>query len=176
MIRRPPRSTLFPYTTLFRSPRLVRGARRPTPAGAAERRGVDPRRRGGGGARGRPVARRRGAPAPRLPPLRAPRRDAPAPLLDRPLPPRRPRLLLPRDARLGLRHVGCPPRGARAGARATLARGRPRRRTRRLRGPRRGRAGPVLHLLGVEAAALHPARARAARAPGRGRHRGRAGA
>src|SRR3990172_9870598 len=27
MIRRPPRSTLFPYTTLFRSPRLI-GARR----------------------------------------------------------------------------------------------------------------------------------------------------
>src|SRR2546422_8587327 len=26
MIRRPPRSTLFPYTTLFRSPRLPRGA------------------------------------------------------------------------------------------------------------------------------------------------------
>src|SRR2546430_10079600 len=25
MIRRPPRSTLFPYTTLFRSPRNVRG-------------------------------------------------------------------------------------------------------------------------------------------------------
>src|SRR3712207_6976036 len=25
MIRRPPRSTLFPYTTLFRSPRQVRG-------------------------------------------------------------------------------------------------------------------------------------------------------
>src|SRR5258705_6688166 len=25
MIRRPPRSTLFPYTTLFRSPRLVDG-------------------------------------------------------------------------------------------------------------------------------------------------------
>src|SRR2546427_1108883 len=25
MIRRPPRSTLFPYTTLFRSPRLQRG-------------------------------------------------------------------------------------------------------------------------------------------------------
>src|SRR2546422_7191359 len=24
MIRRPPRSTLFPYTTLFRSPRLIR--------------------------------------------------------------------------------------------------------------------------------------------------------
>src|SRR5256885_7240610 len=27
MIRRPPRSTLFPYTTLFRSPFLLRGAR-----------------------------------------------------------------------------------------------------------------------------------------------------
>src|SRR3712207_8179401 len=26
MIRRPPRSTLFPYTTLFRSPRAPRGA------------------------------------------------------------------------------------------------------------------------------------------------------
>src|SRR3712207_6985200 len=26
MIRRPPRSTLFPYTTLFRSPRAARGA------------------------------------------------------------------------------------------------------------------------------------------------------
>src|SRR5215216_7117334 len=31
MIRRPPRSTLFPYTTLFRSPR--RAARSPRPAG-----------------------------------------------------------------------------------------------------------------------------------------------
>src|SRR5467141_4372533 len=28
MIRRPPRSTLFPYTTLFRSPRDARGRRR----------------------------------------------------------------------------------------------------------------------------------------------------
>src|SRR2546428_6660691 len=27
MIRRPPRSTLFPYTTLFRSPRRARGGR-----------------------------------------------------------------------------------------------------------------------------------------------------
>src|SRR5256886_13729101 len=27
MIRRPPRSTLFPYTTLFRSHRVMRGAR-----------------------------------------------------------------------------------------------------------------------------------------------------
>src|SRR3989442_11547141 len=29
MIRRPPRSTLFPYTTLFRSPRKSRAARAP---------------------------------------------------------------------------------------------------------------------------------------------------
>src|SRR2546427_8930231 len=37
MIRRPPRSTLFPYTTLFRSPRRVRrgrAARRPLDHGA----------------------------------------------------------------------------------------------------------------------------------------------
>src|SRR3712207_7558318 len=31
MIRRPPRSTLFPYTTLFRSPRLEREARKGRP-------------------------------------------------------------------------------------------------------------------------------------------------
>src|SRR2546430_13079993 len=37
MIRRPPRSTLFPYTTLFRSPRL-----RGRPVGG--RHGADPRR------------------------------------------------------------------------------------------------------------------------------------
>src|SRR2546430_4987572 len=38
MIRRPPRSTLFPYTTLFRSevPRLVRSRRHP-PCAAAPR-------------------------------------------------------------------------------------------------------------------------------------------
>src|SRR5438477_4532038 len=29
MLRRPPRSTLFPYTTLFRSPRLQSGRARP---------------------------------------------------------------------------------------------------------------------------------------------------
>src|SRR5689334_24647437 len=34
MIRRPPRSTLFPYTTLFRSAR-PRSVSRPTPAGRA---------------------------------------------------------------------------------------------------------------------------------------------
>src|SRR2546423_9981623 len=46
MIRRPPRSTLFPYTTLFRSPRsdtcrrASRGTRSPAdpPAGSARRR------------------------------------------------------------------------------------------------------------------------------------------
>src|SRR3712207_7588925 len=54
MIRRPPRSTLFPYTTLFRSPAGgVRRARRHQPAagGARPPRGVargDPRRRQGG--------------------------------------------------------------------------------------------------------------------------------
>src|SRR6266540_4664642 len=31
MIRRPPRSTLFPYTTLFRSPRAIPGPRRAGP-------------------------------------------------------------------------------------------------------------------------------------------------
>src|SRR2546422_1857452 len=34
MIRRPPRSTLFPYTTLFRSPLVVSGARQRRPTGA----------------------------------------------------------------------------------------------------------------------------------------------
>src|SRR3712207_7955452 len=39
MIRRPPRSTLFPYTTLFRSERgLARAVRRPGAAHAAQRR------------------------------------------------------------------------------------------------------------------------------------------
>src|SRR3712207_8577170 len=50
MIRRPPRSTLFPYTTLFRSrdPVMARAAA----AGAADRRGArgDPRRAGRSGA------------------------------------------------------------------------------------------------------------------------------
>src|SRR2546430_15437392 len=45
MIRRPPRSTLFPYTTLFRSHpgRGIRGARRPGVAGGACGAGTDPR-------------------------------------------------------------------------------------------------------------------------------------
>src|SRR2546430_2799199 len=59
MIRRPPRSTLFPYTTLFRSERRRPGvqARRRArrPSGDPERlRSAAPRRRGGRGAhRGR---------------------------------------------------------------------------------------------------------------------------
>src|SRR3712207_7947273 len=75
MIRRPPRSTLFPYTTLFRSRTRTRGwcrpaarppsARRPAAGGAAGG-GRGPRRAGGGrrgGERGRgprPRARRGG--------------------------------------------------------------------------------------------------------------------
>src|SRR3712207_8165820 len=51
MIRRPPRSTLFPYTTLFRSPRTRPASGRPRHArlpDAAQCRGAgDPRRRDG---------------------------------------------------------------------------------------------------------------------------------
>src|SRR5256885_4593950 len=48
MIRRPPRSTLFPYTTLFRSRSLLRFE--PGEGGAAGRRGrPGPSRRGSGG-------------------------------------------------------------------------------------------------------------------------------
>src|SRR2546427_8544952 len=46
MIRRPPRSTLFPYTTLFRSPDRGLGAGRRAGralAGGRDRRGVHPR-------------------------------------------------------------------------------------------------------------------------------------
>src|SRR2546430_7310942 len=41
MIRRPPRSTLFPYTTLFRSPTLVSGSC-PSPASSASLRRLAP--------------------------------------------------------------------------------------------------------------------------------------
>src|SRR5256885_11252816 len=47
MIRRPPRSTLFPYTTLFRSGASCPGARRPGPP--AVHRPVARPRRGGAG-------------------------------------------------------------------------------------------------------------------------------
>src|SRR2546430_7598295 len=60
MIRRPPRSTLFPYTTLFRSRRAGRGAphRRAVPAASRVRpdallRGLPPRGRDGGAGPGR---------------------------------------------------------------------------------------------------------------------------
>src|SRR3712207_7786527 len=43
MIRRPPRSTLFPYTTLFRSPTAPSPS--PAPASATPRRSSTPRRR-----------------------------------------------------------------------------------------------------------------------------------
>src|SRR3712207_8665209 len=54
MIRRPPRSTLFPYTTLFRS---VRRAALPPPQRARLERHGEGRRRGPGGPRGRAGAR-----------------------------------------------------------------------------------------------------------------------
>src|SRR5256885_12002567 len=38
MIRRPPRSTLFPYTTLFRSDRAARSIERSTPCGCVRKR------------------------------------------------------------------------------------------------------------------------------------------
>src|SRR3712207_7912505 len=60
MIRRPPRSTLFPYTTLFRSRERAGG--RPLP-----------RRRRGSRATGAPTR----GPAPRSPPRAPPRPDAP---------------------------------------------------------------------------------------------------
>src|SRR5258708_29878012 len=53
MIRRPPRSTLFPYTTLFRSPRNPAAARAPrSPAGRSARSAAD-REPGTGAARAR---------------------------------------------------------------------------------------------------------------------------
>src|SRR5256885_10565170 len=65
MIRRPPRSTLFPYTTLFRSDRP--GGRRhscragrcdPAPGGGVGPRRSDPRRSGGAASLGRPRDRK----------------------------------------------------------------------------------------------------------------------
>src|SRR2546430_12440297 len=61
MIRRPPRSTLFPYTTLFRSRLRAIGAEEVTAGNGAERsaRSV---RGGGGGGRRRDGRTRRSAP------------------------------------------------------------------------------------------------------------------
>src|SRR3712207_8422792 len=44
MIRRPPRSTLFPYTTLFRSPRVVHAPQRADPRVRVRLRGREPAR------------------------------------------------------------------------------------------------------------------------------------
>src|SRR3712207_7689769 len=46
MIRRPPRSTLFPYTTLFRSPRRAQHVHSGREEGHDARRRRDPRPRG----------------------------------------------------------------------------------------------------------------------------------
>src|SRR3712207_6917456 len=69
MIRRPPRSTLFPYTTLFRSLRAARRRRGdqagPRPVGAGARGGGDrrPGKRRAGDRLGHQAARDRGVPA-----------------------------------------------------------------------------------------------------------------
>src|SRR2546422_1220415 len=61
MIRRPPRSTLFPYTTLFRSLRAARGgARAPAAVGARRRRLGGPRDRARRVAPADPAVGRRG--------------------------------------------------------------------------------------------------------------------
>src|SRR2546430_11031922 len=70
MIRRPPRSTLFPYTTLFRSGRSARGQRHPhlAAAGGPVPRPDEglPQGRQGAGAR----ARAQAAPCPEAPEAR----------------------------------------------------------------------------------------------------------
>src|SRR2546422_9368659 len=80
MIRRPPRSTLFPYTTLFRSRRVGRGASAWTRRGGGPATprsvGRDDRGDGAGGpALSGAVPRRRGG----LPRGEAPGRPAPPP-------------------------------------------------------------------------------------------------
>src|SRR3712207_306487 len=75
MIRRPPRSTLFPYTTLFRSVRRPRGRRRNGPAGPGS--GAAPRAPGSRAARGRTARPPPSAPS-RERPVAAPPRASPA--------------------------------------------------------------------------------------------------
>src|SRR2546426_4181363 len=61
MIRRPPRSTLFPYTTLFRSPEPGEAGYQPRAAAARRARGGGGRDAGGSRAdRRRPLAPRAG--------------------------------------------------------------------------------------------------------------------
>src|SRR2546428_11403920 len=62
MIRRPPRSTLFPYTTLFRSPRRARGGRVGLLEPRAEPGGADLEARRHGPAQARPGPRAGGKP------------------------------------------------------------------------------------------------------------------
>src|SRR3712207_8839209 len=69
MIRRPPRSTLFPYTTLFRSSACAGTSAPPSCPGAWRRRPPAPHLHGPPPARGS---------AGRRSPLRTPRRDASA--------------------------------------------------------------------------------------------------
>src|SRR2546425_8860999 len=72
MIRRPPRSTLFPYTTLFRSLHLDRGGRPPHPGGTGlPLHGRRHRPGGPAGARGPP----RSAPRADARPVAAPRSE-----------------------------------------------------------------------------------------------------
>src|SRR2546427_2800960 len=59
MIRRPPRSTLFPYTTLFRSHAIHLQSERASRPPRAPRAGGVSRRRAAGPARARGAARRR---------------------------------------------------------------------------------------------------------------------
>src|SRR2546425_1230759 len=73
MIRRPPRSTLFPYTTLFRSPV---GGRARRGGGGDESVGPGPRRSSGRHARARRRGVRRARPAVRPPPDGLPRAGA----------------------------------------------------------------------------------------------------
>src|SRR4051794_25826319 len=129
MIRRPPRSTLFPYTTLFRSRLLAVGGhgrgRRPLPPLAVR---ALPAGRGAAARRGRPAALSR---------LSAEARPAPAV----PHPAHRPRLPRARHARLG------------GGARAGPARGR---REARRRGRDGGRGARVPMTTGILGGTFDP--------------------
>src|SRR2546426_9500669 len=101
MIRRPPRSTLFPYTTLFRTARADRREGDLLPVGRLRGRAGDRSRRGGAtGARGGDGATERQAEAPRSRLLRVPAGAAAG------------------DAGSGVAGSGGLPHGAERGARA----------------------------------------------------------
>src|SRR5262245_39213421 len=107
----------------------------------------------------------------RLPALRPARRDVAAFHLGGAIPSRRTTVLLRHRAHLVRRRVGRGVSRKCAGAVAPLARRRAGRRCHRLRDTRRARDPAALHLLRVQAPAIHPAGARAAR-PARGDRRG----